>query len=188
MLTLEVVARLRAEAEGTGTGATFASIILLLAGSCARFLHAQRSALMEETSDLVVFRCSKGKRRQHGIREGYRWAAPRCWRPAGDTLARAVALINEVATRAAGYHESPFIIPDITTSQGHSIHPQDCWIPRPMSYAKFVALMRGSMKTKESTARTSRITPITEKTRRAKARSKSFTARPPDQACCALQA
>ena len=142
VLTLDIVARLRVEAEGTGTGATFASLILLLAGGCVRFLHAQRSALMEETSDLVVFRCSKGKRRQHGIREGYRWAAPRCWRPAGDTLARAVALIKEVATRAAGYHESPFIIPDITTSQGHSIHPQDCWIPRPMSYAKFVALMR----------------------------------------------
>ena len=142
VLTLEDVALLRVEAEGKGTGATFASMILLLAGGCIRFVHAQRSALVEETNNLVIFRCSKGKRRQHGIREGFRWATPKCWRPAGSTLAKAVALIKEVAKKATGYDESPFIIPDITTGQGHGIMPQDSWIPRPMSYARFVALMR----------------------------------------------
>ena len=92
--------------------------------------------------DLVIFRCAKGKRRQHGIREGFRWATPRCWRPAGDTLAKAVSLIKDIARKAGACEENPFLIPDMTTSQGHSIDPQDRWLPRPMSYSRFVPLMR----------------------------------------------
>ena len=30
----------------------------------------------------------------------------------------------------------------MTTRQGHSIDPQDRWLPRQMSYSKFVSLMR----------------------------------------------
>ena len=94
------------------------------------------------TDDFEIFRCAKGKRQQHGIREGFRWATPRCWQPAGDTLAKAVARIKDVARKAESYEENPFLIPDITTSQGHSIDPQDRWLPRPMSYSRFVSLMR----------------------------------------------
>ena len=49
-------------------------MILLVTGGCIRFIHVQRSALVDTTDDLLIFRCSKGKRRQHGIREGFRWA------------------------------------------------------------------------------------------------------------------
>ena len=76
VLPLEVIALLREEAEGRGVRATFASMILLVTGGCIRFIHVQRSALVDTTEDLLIFRCSKGKRRQHGIREGL---------PVGDT-------------------------------------------------------------------------------------------------------
>ena len=142
VLTLEVTSLLRQEAGGRGVRATFASMILLVTGGCIRFLHVQRSSLMNVTDDLAIFRCAKGKRRQHGIREGFRWATPRCWQPAGDTLAKALALIRDVAKKTESYEESPFLIPDMTTSQGNTIDPQDRWLPRPMSYAKFVSLMR----------------------------------------------
>ena len=143
VLPLDVLSLLRQEAEGRGVRATFASVILLATGGCIRFLHVQRSTFVGMTDDFVVFRCAKGKRRQHGIREGFRWATPRCWRPEGDTLARAVALIKDVARKAKAYEENPFLIPDMTTSQGHSVDPaQDRWLPRPMSYSKFVSLMR----------------------------------------------
>ena len=100
MLPLDVASLLRQEAEGRGVRATFASVILLVTGGCIRFLHVQRATLVDMTDDLVVFRCAKGKRRQYGMREGFRWATPRCWRPAGDTLAKAVALIKDVARKA----------------------------------------------------------------------------------------
>ena len=44
--------------------------------------------------------------------------------------------------KAESYEENPFLIPDMTTRQGHSIDPQDRWLPRPMSYSRFVSLMR----------------------------------------------
>ena len=142
VLPLEVIALLRQEAEGRGVRATFASMILLVTGGCIRFIHVQRSALVDTTDDLLIFRCSKGKRRQHGIREGFRWATPRSWRPSGDTLAKAVALIKDVAKKTETYEENPFLIPDMTTSQGRTIDQEDRWLPRPMSYSKFVSLMR----------------------------------------------
>ena len=116
VLTLDVVTRMRQEAEGQGTRATFASLVLLIAGGCVRFRHAQRSAVVEITRDLVMCRCSKGKRRQQGIREAFRWATPRCWRPMGDAAAKAVALIRDVAMKAKGYDEAPFLIPDLATT------------------------------------------------------------------------
>ena len=142
VLPLEVIALLREEAEGRGVRATFASMILLVTGGCIRFIHVQRSALVDTTEDLLIFRCSKGKRRQHGIREGFRWATPRSWRPSGDTLAKAVALIKDVAKKTETYEENPFLIPDMTTGQGRTIDHEDRWLPKPMSYSKFVSLMR----------------------------------------------
>ena len=147
VLPLTAVARLREAAEMKGTVGAFASIALLLAGGCIRFIHAQRSELIEVTEDLVIFRCLKGKRRRHGIREGFRWATPRCWRPGGDTLAKAVVLIKDVATKAKNYGEKPFLVPDLATGQGHSISPDDAWLPRPMTYSRFVDLMRTLLKT-----------------------------------------
>ena len=96
---LDVASLLRQEAGGRGARATFASVILLVTGGCIRFLHVQRSILVDVTDDIVIFRCAQGKRRQHGIREGFRWATPRCWQPAGDTLAKALALIKDVARK-----------------------------------------------------------------------------------------
>ena len=133
VLPLDVASFLRQEAGGRGVRATFASVNLLVTRGCIRFLRVQRPTLVDMTDDLVIFRCAKGKHRQHGIREGFRWATPRCWRPAGDTLAKAVALIKDVARKTVAYEEKPFLIPDVTTSQGHSIDPQDRWLLRPMS-------------------------------------------------------
>ena len=76
VLPLDVASLLRQEAGGRGVRATIASVILLVTGGCIRFLHVQRSILVNVTDDLVIFRCAKGKRRQHGIREGFRWATP----------------------------------------------------------------------------------------------------------------
>ena len=142
VLSLDTISALRHLATGTGTRSTFASIILLIAGACVRFLHIQRSMLVEITDELVICRCAKGKRRQQGIREAYRWASPRAWGPESDTAARAVTLIRDVATKAKGYADSPFLIPDLSTTQCHSIDPGDVWLPRPMSYKRFVTLMR----------------------------------------------
>ena len=41
-----------------------------------------------------------------------------------------------------GVQQCPFPGPDISTAQGHSIEPGDVWLPRPMPYKRFVALMR----------------------------------------------
>ena len=74
-----------------------------------RFLHVQRSHVAEVTKDMVVCRCVKGKRRVHGVREGYRWATPRGWTPGNDTLAKAVKLIQDVAKKAKAYDANPFL-------------------------------------------------------------------------------
>jgi hypothetical protein len=146
VLPLNMVALLRVAAMETGTRGTFASMMLLVGGGCIRWLHLQRSEIVDITEDLVVCRCAKGKRRQHGIREAYRWATPRCWAPNEDTLARAVNLVKDVATKAPTYGDKPFLVPDLTTGQGHSIDPKDMWLPRPMSYPKYVNLMRTFLK------------------------------------------
>ena len=57
-------------------------------------------------------------------------------------MAKAVRLIQDVATKAEGYSDAPFLVPDISTAQGHSIEPGDVWLPRPMPYKKFVMFMR----------------------------------------------
>ena len=142
VIPLEAVSKLRELAEMKGSRATFASLVLLIAGGCVRFRHLQRSQIVELTEDLVVCKCAKGKRRQHGVREAFRWATPRCWRPEGDTLAKAVSLVREVAAKAATYQENPFLIPDLATGQSYSIAPEDCWLPRPMTYPKFVKILR----------------------------------------------
>ena len=142
VLPLDIIPSLRDLAREGGTRSTFASILLLIAGGCVRFLHAQRSTIVDITDELVVCRCAKGKRRQQGVREAYRWATPRCWSPGSDTAAKAVKLIQDVASKAPGYAEAPFLIPDLSTAQGHSISPGDVWLPRPMPYKKFVTLMR----------------------------------------------
>ena len=142
MLSLDAVALIRHEAEGRGTRATFASLVLLIAGGCIRYRHLQRSSVVGVTKDLVVFRCFKGKKRQQDIREALSWATPRCWRPAGDTVAKAVALIREVAKKAKGYDEAPFLVPDLAVGPGHHIDPGDHWLPWPMSCSKFVTILR----------------------------------------------
>ena len=142
VLPLTAVSRLRAMAESPGTRGTFASILLLIAGGCVRFLHLQRSHLAEVTKDMIVCRCIKGKRRLHGVREGYRWATPRSWTPGSDTLAKAVKLIQDVAEKAEAYDTNPFLVPDLATRGGYDINPEDVWLPRPMSYPRFVAFMR----------------------------------------------
>ena len=57
-------------------------------------------------------------------------------------MAKAVCLIQDVATKAEGYSSAPFLVPDISTAQGHIIEPGDVWLPRPMPYKRFVPLMR----------------------------------------------
>ena len=131
-----------AKPGGTGTRGTFASLVLLITGGCVRFKHVQRSEIVDITEDLVVCRCAKGKRRQQGVREAYRWATPRCWAPSEDTLAKAVKIVRDVAKKAKTYGDNPFLVPDLATGQGSSIDPADMWLPRPMSYAKFAATMR----------------------------------------------
>ena len=91
-----------------------------------RFLHLQRSHLAEVTKDMVVCRCIKGKRRLHGVREGYRWATPRSWTPGNDTLAKAVKLIQDVAKNAEAYDTNPFLVPDLATRGGYDINPMTC--------------------------------------------------------------
>ena len=142
VLPLSAIPQLRELAGGEGTRSTFASILLLIAGGCVRFVHAQRSAVVNITDELITFRCAKGKKRRQGVREAYRWATPRCWSPGSDTVAKAVRLIQDVATKAKGYDNAPFLIPDVSTTQGHSIEPGDVWLPRPMPYKRFVTLMR----------------------------------------------
>jgi hypothetical protein len=51
-------------------------------------------------------------------------------------------LIRDVATKAKNYGERPFLVPDLATGQGHSIKPDDTWLPKPMTYSRFVDLMR----------------------------------------------
>ena len=142
VLPLEVIPYLREMAVRDDTRGTFASLMLLIAGGCVRFIHVQRSAVVDVTDELIVCRCAKGKRRQQGIREAYRWATPRCWEPGVDTAARAVRLIRDVATKAEGYEKAPFLVPDLSTCPGHSIQPGDVWLPRPMTYPRFITLMR----------------------------------------------
>ena len=142
VLPLDVVPYLRDLARERGTRSTFASIILLIAGGCIRFLHIQRSAVVDFTGELVVCRCSKGKRRRQAVREAYRWTTPRCWSPGGDTAAKTVRLVQDVASKAKGYADAPFLVPDLSTNQGHSIDSGDFWLPRPMPYKKFVTLMQ----------------------------------------------
>lgn len=142
VLPLDAIPPLRELARGEGTRSTFASILLLIAGGCVRFVHVQRSAVVNITDELITFRCAKGKKRRQGVREAYRWATPRCWSPGSDTVAKAVRLIQDVATKAKGYDNAPFLIPDVSTAQGHSIEPGDVWLPRPMPYKRFVTLMR----------------------------------------------
>ena len=142
VLPLDAIPPLRELARGGGTRGTFASILLLIAGGCVRFVHVQRSAIVNITDELIVFRCAKGKKRRQGVREAYRWATPRCWSPGSDTVAKAICLIQDVAAKAEGYGNAPFLIPDISTAQGHSIEPGDVWLPRPMRYKRFVTLMR----------------------------------------------
>jgi hypothetical protein len=142
VLPLTLIPHLRDLARERGTRGTFASMLLVIAGACVRFAHVQRSAVVDITEDLIIFKCSKGKKRQQGVREAYRWATPRCWAPGDDTAAKAITLVKDVADKAKGYANAPFLIPDLSTSQGHNIGPGDVWLPRPMPYKKFVALMR----------------------------------------------
>ena len=43
---------------------------------------------------------------------------------------------------AETYDANPFLAPDLATRGGYDIHPEDMWLPRPMSYPRFVAFMR----------------------------------------------
>ena len=119
---------------------SFSSLPVGASGSSTSRGPAAR--IVEMTEDLVVFWCAKGKKRRQGVRESFRWATPRCWEPERDALAKAITLIRDVATKAPEYQENPFLVPDLATDQSNRIGKNDSWLPRPMSYSKFVTLFR----------------------------------------------
>ena len=107
-----------------------------------KFFHVQRSHVAEVTKDMIVCRRAKGKRTTttRHPRKRYRWATPRSWTPGNDALAKAAKLIQDVAKKTEAYvYANPFLAPDLATRGGYDIDPGDMWLPRPMSYPRFVA-------------------------------------------------
>ena len=127
--------------EDAGARSTCSGRLLLLAGACIRFRHAQRTLLEAVDDEFVMGDCRKGKARNNGVRAGFRWCAPRCWGDGRDVLQGVLRQVMSLRRRAEGYAESPFLIPDLQLS-GDGVSQDDVWLQVPMGPARLLNVFR----------------------------------------------
>lgn len=119
---------------GASVAAEAASFMLLVAGACVRFRHAQRSRMLPERSGLFVAQCLKGKRRSQGVRPAFAWASPNAWGPESQALQPAKDVLRRIQPEADAYEEHPFLMPQLAPGPRGLLSEGAVWLPRPMTY------------------------------------------------------
>eukprot|EP00435_Cladocopium_sp_Y103_P022616 s4807_g5.t1 len=126
-----------------GSHKLLVAFVLMVATSCIRFEHVQRSKFLRSHSSWLEFHCSQGKSRKQGARPGYAWGVPQVTMN-GHHVTK---VLLEFFT-----HEFPedqtFIMPALALS------PEELWeitestafiANKPMSRARFLEVMRGAL-------------------------------------------
>lgn len=130
-------------ARAHGTHQVILSQLLMIAMSCIRFEHIQRSKFVAHLGEGLEFFCGQGKSRKQGARPGYKWCMP------------ALAIGGQSVTQVLSdfyVHELPsdvtFLVPAL------SLEPEDLWevtemtaflANKAMSRARFLELLRGAL-------------------------------------------
>lgn len=126
-----------------GTHQVILAQLLMVAMSCIRFEHLQRSKFVAQLGPGLEFFCGQGKSRKQGARPGYKWCMPPLVL-AGQSVAQ--VLYDFYA------HELPqdveFLLPAL------ALEPEDLWevtemtpflTNKAMSRARFLELLRGAL-------------------------------------------
>lgn len=125
-----------------GTHQLLVSFLLMIAVSCVRFEHIQRSKYIQRHDGWLEFFCRKGKARKQGSRPGFGWCLPDVrWQ--GFSLCAILA--DYFKNEALSEH---FLIPSL------DLQPEDLWeitsttplvLNKAMSRGRFLEILRGSL-------------------------------------------
>ena len=125
-----------------GTHKVLLGMLLMVAFSCVRFEHLQRSHLVADHHTWLEFHCSQGKARKKGSRPAYNWGAPEVLFR-GHSLAKVLGDFYRLEMP-----EADFLLPAL------SLQAVDLWeltentafiIDRRMSRGRFLEIFRGCL-------------------------------------------
>jgi hypothetical protein len=120
--------------------AAFAGFALLPLVACLRFAHVQRSTGLKLQGPFLLGFCTRGKSRDRSIRKPFDWACPHSFLGSPDVFRQALLVINDLRGRLDC--EPSFIIPDLVLGPSASIGHDAAWQTHPMSFQKFISLLR----------------------------------------------
>ena len=140
-LPICVVTRLAEAATGPcPIASAFAGFALMPLVACLRFAHLQRSTQLRRQGPFLFGICTKGKSREQRVRKPFEWACPQDFLGQSDVFRSALLVLNDLRGRLQA--EPAFVIPDLLLGPSSSVGPDATWSIRPMSIAKFIALLR----------------------------------------------
>ena len=139
-IEMEAVWRLlRMASAGSQAPHILMRLCLLLALAVVRYKHTCISRRLEFRERLVVFECSRGKRRVAGHRPPFQWAMPRLLEPGCDLAAPVLALLSEIERKLGS--EITFVVPDVEGPL-KTLPANPTWLPVAMPYSRWVAVLR----------------------------------------------
>ena len=130
-------------AKARGSHKVLLAQLLMIAMSCIRFEHVQRSQFVAQYGPGLEFFCAQGKARKQGARPGYKWCMPPLTM-AGQSVAQ--VLMDFYSHELP--REATFLLPAL------ALNPEDLWEVtegtafvenKAMSRARLLELMRGAL-------------------------------------------
>ena len=123
----------------TGSVRAFMAWVLLFLTACLRFAHLQRSCQLSCDGQILHALCRRGKRKEQGVQQPFRWGSPACVAPGVDISA---VLLLEYGELSVSLPDAEFIVPDLNLPSTGRLEPGTPKIARPMSRPKFCDLRR----------------------------------------------
>ena len=126
--------------RSTGAVQKVLQITLLIAVSCLRWAHAQRSVILGWFEGFIHGKCSKGKRRVNGVQAPFEWFTPRVKYVDRDIFSSLPEFYQHWEARSG----SPLtgLMPDIQLIEGR-LEPHSRFGTANMSYRKFTDILQG---------------------------------------------
>ena len=119
-----------------GAVAMFGGLVVLLAVACLRWRHQARSIVQHLNEKFITGKCLLGKSKVQGQRRAFAWRVPQKVGLCFSILDRVFVLLTTL------YVENPNLCSLVPDFASDTLSPSSNWLPKPMSYGKFMRTFR----------------------------------------------
>ena len=117
-----------------GTVAIFGGLVMLLAFACLRWRHQARSIVQHFNEQFIKGKCLLGKSKVQGQRRAFAWRVPKKVGLCFSILDRVFVLLSTL------YIKNPDLCSLVPDFESDTLSPSSNWLPKRMSYAKFMRI------------------------------------------------